>query len=103
MQTSSKVTADVRMLQRETQKTEGISIHYALYYISTPNAGYYAVEIFSEGEPDMRMLGTDYNRAQRLFEVLVNETVTPCTLRDILHDAETEEDSRRYRQNLCKI
>lgn len=102
MQASTEKDTKINLLQKEFREMEGLVISYALYQISAL-CDYFAVEISSGDEQDMRILGNDGKRAQRLFEIFVNETVTPCTLGDILHDITVEEEGKRHRQNLCKI
>ena len=94
---------NIRLLQEETQRAEGISIRYILYQMITSQNTYYAVEICTERESEMAVVGKNNARAQRLFEIMINETVTPCVLLEILRDVEVCEEERRYCQNLCKI
>ena len=103
MQTTNPVDAEIRVLQKESRTAETLQITYTFYRITTPTSTYYAAEIAAGEECDMQVLGSDSRRAEKLFEILVNETVTPCTLREILYDIETEEEKNRYRENLCKI
>lgn len=103
MPTSNKPDAAIRVIQKEVRYTETLSINYLFYIVTTGASVYYAVEILLNGEAAMQMLGSDEMRAQRLFEIMVNECVTPCTLADILHDLGCEEDGRLHLQNLCKM
>ena len=103
MPTSTKTDAAIRVIQKEVRNTETLSIDYLFYIVTTGASSYYAVEILLNGEAAMQMLGSDEMRAQRLFEMMVNECVTPCTLADILHDLGCEENGRLHLQNLCKM
>lgn len=103
MHTRNSVDAEIRVIQQECRTAEALQITYTFYKIVTPSTTYYAVEIAAADERDMQVLGSHSLRAEKIFEVLVNETVTPCTLREILYDIETEEEKNRHRQNLCKI
>ena len=100
MKAAAPIVMDIRLLQEEHRKAEEFSMHYALWYIQTSHSSYYAVEIFTDTESDMGILSTNYDRAQRIFEILFNENVTPCTLPDILHDVRIEEEQMHYAQNL---
>ena len=99
----SEKQRNVRVLQTETCRTETFSAEYILMSIETARQTYYAIEICSSSEGAMELLGTDFERVQRYFEIMVNETVTPCTLRDVVHDMICGEEERCYRKNLCKI
>ncbi len=102
MQTLNATDNQLHLIQEESGQTEEIRIEYSLYEIGIAHGNYYAVHIRTSNESDMRILGSDFKRAQRLFEILVNETVTPCTLRYILYEAETMEEDRNHEQNLYK-
>ena len=100
MKAAAPTTMDIRLLQEENRQTDEFSIHYLLWHIQTPHSTYYAIEIHTGEESDMAIISTDPDRAQRLFEILFNESVTPCTLSDILHDIRIEEEQMIYAQNL---
>lgn len=100
MKAAAPTVMDIRLLQEELRKAEVLSIHFMLWHIQTPHSSYYAVEISTETESDMAIVSRDYDRAQRIFEILFNESVTPCTLPDILHDIRIEEERMIYAQNL---
>lgn len=102
MLTPSETEMKIRVTQREQRNIKTTQITYALYRVVTNLATYYAVEVSAANEHDMRMLGENCERAEKLFEILVNETVTPCTLRDVLHDTEILEEEAKYRENLYK-
>ena len=103
MSTSDKYENAIHEIQREVRKAETLSICYILYRVDTEKATYYAIEIILDGEWNMQMLGVHEMRALRLFEILVNELVTPCTLSEVLHDLSCDEDERLHLQNLCKM
>ena len=102
MHTTNHTEIHIQILQQEYRAVEECRVQYTFYQIFGQHTHCYAVEISMLEENDMRILGTDTSRAQRLFEILVNETVTPCTLKDVLRDAEDEEEQSLYRQNLCQ-
>lgn len=103
MQLTTEKGSEIQAIQEELREMSGYVAEYVLYRISTGKHLYFALEIISGEEWDMHILGDEEVRAQRLYEIFVNEAVTPCTMRDILHDINIEEEERRYRQNLCKI
>ena len=103
MSTSTKTESAIQIIQKEVRNAESLSINYLFYLVTTRRSKYYAIEIVLNEEAAMQMLGTDEKRAHRLFEIMVNEYVTPCTLSDVLHDIGCEEDERLHLQNLCKM
>ncbi len=46
----------------------------------------YSVSLKGLGTCGCGMLGRDQTRAERIFELLVRNTVTPCALRDVLEE-----------------
>lgn len=103
MPNSVKTECSVRIIQKEVRHAESMSIDYILCLVTTQASRYYAVEIVLGEETDMQMLGGEDRHAHRLFEILVNEFVTPCTLADVLYDMRREENDRLHLQNLCKM
>ena len=102
-QSSDHNMLDIRLLQEEARWAGDISIRYMLYQMITAHNSYYTVEICTGMESEMAVIGKNNARAQRVFEIMVNETVTPCVLSEILRDVEACEEERRHCQNLCKI
>ena len=103
MQASVQKEIKIEMIQTECRETKEFSICYTLYRIVSQCSDYFAREVSSGEESDMQMLGKSNERAQRIFEIFVNETVTPCTLSEIICDIIMEEEEKKHRQNLCKI
>ena len=103
MQASVQKETHIEVIQTECRETKEFSIRYVLYRITAQCSDYFAVEVSSGEETDMQMLGKSNERAQRVFEIFVNETVTPCTLSEIICDIIAEEEEKKHRQNLCKI
>lgn len=102
MQPRESMTTQMRILQTESRTEAALQITYTFYQLLTPAATYYAAEIRAAAQHDMQILGSLPHRAEKLFEMLVNEAVTPCTLQDVLHDMCTEEEQARHLENLCK-
>ena len=63
----------------------GESVRYRLYEGRFAGCRYY-VEVTYREERAAAYLGEDKGRAQRLYELLVKGTVTPCTLESIVVD-----------------
>ena len=103
MENSSQPEIIIHPIQKEVRKAESLSIDYHLYRVTTCRTSYYALEILLHDEQCMQVLGSDEKIALRLFEIMVNERVTPCTLTEILHDIKCEEEERLHLQNLCKM
>ena len=93
---------DVQPFEDECRHIEDITIHYTLCRFSTPHQACFAVEICTEEECAMQIIAKDRDRAQRIYEMLINEYVTPCTLTSILHDLIEEEELQHYCQNLLQ-
>ena len=100
METPTQTDMNIRLLQKEHRQIDALSLEYLLWQICTDCSSYYAIEILANDESDMESLGQNYNRAQRIYEMLFNETVTPCTLPNILHDIRASEEECHYLQNL---
>ena len=103
MPTQCSKDTTIFRIQQESRIADSLQITYFFYRITIDSAVYYAVEIIAADERDMQILDTHLPHAEKLFEILVNEIVTPCSLRDILRDIEAEEENGRYRENLFKM
>ena len=100
METTMTPTMEIRTLEAEHRCLNDFYVDYTLYRVITPHTSYYAVEIHTAEECEMQIVGQDCSHAQRVFEMLYNETVTPCTLIEVLHDILMSEEERFHRQNL---
>lgn len=100
MKTLEPNMTNLKPIEKECRRADGVTVYYSLYRLSTPCQEYYAIEICAEEEAEMQIVGHHHDRAQRIFELMFNEHVTPCTLAEILHDLLTEEEILYYSQNL---
>ena len=75
-------------LVREEYATVGsIVVRYRLWMYRASLVRY-AVEVSTEAETRFAYLGSDFADAARLFTLLCEGTVTPCTVSDILEDVQ---------------
>ena len=100
METTMTLISEIRVIEDERRCLNELSIDYTLYQIATRCTTYYAIEIRSETESEMQIISQKQSHAQRVFELLFNEAVTPCTLTEILHDILVLEEEAFHRQNL---
>ena len=100
MKATEPNTIDLETLEEECREVENMKIHYTLYKITISLRDYYAIEIRTENEAELRFVGRQHSRSQRIFEMLFNEQVTPCTFSEILRDLTAEDELLHYCQNL---
>ena len=93
MKTLTHNEVNVTTLEDDCKCEEGVEIFYALYQFQTPHRNYYAIEISTKNEAEMQILGCQSDRAHHIYELMIREMVTPCTLADIAHDI--REDKKR--------
>jgi hypothetical protein len=67
---------------------EGMSVEYTLLSLGCGFRPVYAIEIKDRNESRISFFGIDKKRAVSIFELVVNNAVTPCTLEDIAEDME---------------
>jgi hypothetical protein len=96
MKTVAPNEVNVTQLEDDCKRAEGMEISYALYRVQTTNQVYYAIEIHTERETEMQILGCQCDRARLIYETLTREMATPCTLCDIVHDMREEEKLLAY-------
>jgi len=65
---------------------EGMRTEYTLLSLGLGFRPVYAIEIKDRNESKISFFGVDRKRAVSLFELIVNNAVTPCTLEDIAED-----------------
>lgn len=100
METTMTSLSEIQAIEKEQRYLNDFCVHYTLYRITTPHANHFAIEIRTEEETGMQIIGQNDLHAQRVFEMLFNETVTPCTLSEILHDILLSEENKFHCQNL---
>ena len=77
-------------IKRACSVIEGNNVEYTLLSIGGILRPVYAIEIKDFDECRMSFFGTDKKRAVRIFDSIVENTVTPCTLEDIAEDMAIE-------------
>lgn len=65
---------------------EGMRMEYTLLSLGLGFRPVYAIEIKDRNESRISFFGIDKKRAVSIFELIVNNAVTPCTLEDIAED-----------------
>ena len=75
----------VAVLREEKKATKGLLLRYRFCGCCFAKKQYY-VEICLGNERAAAYLGTDKEAACEVFKALVDGTVTPCTLADIMED-----------------
>jgi hypothetical protein len=76
----------IRAIMKETAQVEGMKLEYTLISIGGPWHPVYAIEIKDFDERRLSFFGFDKKRAVDIFQMIVANTVTPCTLEDIAED-----------------
>ena len=75
----------ITALREEQRRAQEHLIRYRLCVSRFASPEYY-VEILLENQRAAAALGSNYEKANDLFEILVRGLVTPCTLGDIIQD-----------------
>lgn len=75
----------ISILREESRTVGDARAHYYFCASRFARPEYYA-EVLYQDERAATLLGTDYPQAQILFDAIVNGTVTPCTLEDVVTD-----------------
>ena len=73
----------------------GDEIYYRLYLIRRAGIRFYAINITSAKESVSRTFGRDKRKAYEIYEKIVRNTVTPCSLADIAEDFAAESVNKR--------
>ena len=76
----------INILREEVATLAELTLRYRLCECRFAVPQYY-IEIYLDGQRSAAYLGTERVFAHRCFEMLVRNTVTPCTLLDIIEDA----------------
>ena len=63
-----------------------MDVEYSLLSLGSGFRPVYAIEIKDREECRLSSFGTDKKRAVSIFDTIVENTVTPCTLEDIAED-----------------
>ena len=82
----------LRLIKKDEQKFEEISIRYRFYEIGVPDMrAQYAIGVITDDDECFAALGDDADAAHLLANDIISGGVTPCTLHDIVSDREKEE------------
>ena len=75
-----------KVIRTDNVLAESLPVHYALGEISDRGYTYYQVSVSTDAERNLVCIGEDRERAERFYELIVRNTVTPCTLHDVFED-----------------
>lgn len=76
----------ISVLKKAYAEIEGMDVEYSLLSLGSGFRPVYAIEIKDREECRLSFFGTDKKRAVSIFNSVVENTVTPCTLEDIAED-----------------
>lgn len=76
----------IRKIKKECTEVEGLMLEYTLISIGGYLRPVYAIEIKDYNERRISFFGFNKKRAASIFEIIVLNAVTPCTLEDIAQD-----------------
>lgn len=76
----------INVIKKGLAEIEGINVEYSLLSLGCGFRPVYAIEIKGRDECRLSFFGTDKKRAVSIFDSVVENTVTPCTLDDIAED-----------------
>ena len=78
----------INVIKNASAEIEGMNIKYSLLSLGRGFRPVYGIEINDREECRLSFFGTDKKRAVSIFDSVVENTVTPCTLEDIAEDME---------------
>ena len=76
----------INVIKKASAEIEGMDVEYSLLSLGNGFHPVYAIEIKDRDECRLSFFGTDKKRAVSIFDTIVENTVTPCTLEDIAED-----------------
>ena len=76
----------IRVIKNASAEIEGMDVEYTLLSLGSGFRPVYAIKIQNREESRVSFFGTDKMRAASIFDSVVENTVTPCTLEDIAED-----------------
>ena len=76
----------ISVIKNASAEIEGMEVEYTLLSLGSGFRPVYAIEIKERDESRLSFFGTDKKRAVSIFDSVVKNTVTPCTLEDIAED-----------------
>ncbi len=90
MNRTASITQRKTQLRGDVLNILGEEIYYRLYAIRRGTCCCYSVNITSGKESSTCSFGKDKGEAFRIYDKIVSNTVTPCSLRDIADDFNKE-------------
>ena len=76
----------IRVIKNASAEIEGMDVEYTLLSLGSGFRPVYAIKIQNRDESRVSFFGTDKKRAASIFDSVVENTVTPCTLEGIAED-----------------
>lgn len=76
----------IRVIKNASAEIEGMDVEYTLLSLGIGFRPVYAIKVQNRDESRVSFFGTDKKRAVSIFDSVVENTVTPCTLEDIAED-----------------
>lgn len=73
-------------LEKDIINISGDEIYYRLFWVRSSGARYYAINVTRGKESSSCRFGNDKSSAYAIYNKIVKNTVTPCTLCDIAED-----------------
>ncbi|MBQ3228641.1 MAG: hypothetical protein IJB43_08670 [Clostridia bacterium] len=76
----------ISVIKNASAEIDGMDVEYTLLSLGSGFRPVYAIKIQNREESRVSFFGTDKKRAASIFDSVVENTVTPCTLEDIAED-----------------
>ncbi|MBR6577340.1 MAG: hypothetical protein IKK74_00155 [Clostridia bacterium] len=76
----------IRVITNASAEIDGMDVEYTLLSLGVGFRPVYAIKVQNRDESRISFFGTDKKRAASIFDSVVENTVTPCTLEDIAED-----------------
>ena len=76
----------ISVIKNASAEIDGMDVKYTLLSLGSRFRPVYAIKIQNREESRVSFFGTDKKRAVSIFDSVVENTVTPCTLEDIAED-----------------
>lgn len=76
----------ISVIKNASAEIDGMDVKYTLLSLGSGFRPVYAIKIQNREESRLSFFGTDKKRAASIFDSVVENTVTPCTLEDIAED-----------------
>ncbi len=87
MSTDLYVSSEMLKLEERRADFLGISVIYYFFELLSPSGQrYYAVEVVSDDDTSLAVVGKESALAYEFYERIVNSGVTPCSLQDVVSD-----------------